>query len=234
MSERVLAQLLEEHGYCVHVVGNGLEALQALQSGMEPMLILLDLKMPVMDGWEFRRRQVQDPLLAHIPVVVLSAWSDEEAPVDQLGDVGYLQQLVQAEDLFASIERFSTTPKPEILLVEDDSDVRKCVALVLRHHGFTVHQASSGREAVQLYQRYHPCIHLVLLDVQMPGMSGAQTFALLKEIDPAVRVVFMSGRTGPYSPEQLVKMGAIQVLQKPFRSIVELATTLWIVATDSQ
>ena len=69
----MMAQLLSLEGYQTAVVGNGREALDYLQHEQAPDLILLDLMMPVMDGWEFRRLQQANPALAGVPVVVLSA-----------------------------------------------------------------------------------------------------------------------------------------------------------------
>jgi CheY-like chemotaxis protein len=60
-------------GYAPVSAANGQEALELLRSGVPASVILLDLIMPVMDGWAFRREQLRDPRLAHIPVIVLSA-----------------------------------------------------------------------------------------------------------------------------------------------------------------
>ena len=66
--------LLELNGYTVECARNGEEGIQVLRrSGGLPDLILLDLMMPVKDGFQFRLEQQQDPTLAHIPVVVLTA-----------------------------------------------------------------------------------------------------------------------------------------------------------------
>lgn len=69
----MMAQLLALEGYDAAIAANGLEALDYLRRGGLPRLILLDLMMPIMDGWEFRREQQRDPALAAVPVVVLSA-----------------------------------------------------------------------------------------------------------------------------------------------------------------
>src|SRR4051794_35889063 len=68
----VLTEILEDEGYTVTSVPNGLEALMFLHEH-RPQLILLDLGMPVMTGWEFREQQRRDPTLASIPVIVMSA-----------------------------------------------------------------------------------------------------------------------------------------------------------------
>src|SRR6185436_19724926 len=69
----MMAQLLTLEGFQTATVANGQEALAYLHTSSRPEVILLDLMMPVMDGWEFRRHQQADPDLAGVPVIVLSA-----------------------------------------------------------------------------------------------------------------------------------------------------------------
>jgi CheY-like chemotaxis protein len=69
----MMAQLLTLEGFETATASNGREALEYLHRSDRPDVILLDLMMPVMDGWEFRRRQQADPSLAPVPVIVLSA-----------------------------------------------------------------------------------------------------------------------------------------------------------------
>jgi CheY-like chemotaxis protein len=70
----MLAAFLEAEGYQCESARNGKDALSRLRdSESPPCIILLDLNMPIMTGWEFRRQQQQDPALASIPVAVISA-----------------------------------------------------------------------------------------------------------------------------------------------------------------
>src|SRR5262245_20596042 len=69
----MIAQQLHLAGFAPATAPNGLEALTLLRMGFPARLILLDLKMPIMDGWTFRAAQRRDPALADIPVIVLTA-----------------------------------------------------------------------------------------------------------------------------------------------------------------
>ena len=83
-----LAELLREEGFAVRLAGNGSEAWQQLDEGFRPNVIVLDLMMPVMDGWTLRRKLLGEPRLASIPVVVLSGASARDAgKVEQVDDV---------------------------------------------------------------------------------------------------------------------------------------------------
>jgi len=75
----MMAQLLTLEGYRASTVANGREALEYLSQGDKPDVILLDLMMPVMDGWEFRRQQQADAQISKVPVIVLSALDQNRA-----------------------------------------------------------------------------------------------------------------------------------------------------------
>jgi len=75
-AREAMIALLQLKGYHAVPAGNGKEALDYLHRAPVPDLIILDLWMPVMDGWQFRRAQVKDPRLAQIPVIVVTALSD--------------------------------------------------------------------------------------------------------------------------------------------------------------
>ena len=75
----MMAQMLTLEGFEATTAANGREALNHLHTSSKPHVILLDLMMPVMDGWEFRRLQQADPELAPVPVIVLSALDSARA-----------------------------------------------------------------------------------------------------------------------------------------------------------
>src|SRR5262245_59639501 len=84
-----LAGILARHGYSVVTAMNGVEALQCMR-GTVPSLVLLDLMLPTMDGWQLRLEMLKDPALAQIPVVVLSGAGSVDREAAALGAVGYV------------------------------------------------------------------------------------------------------------------------------------------------
>jgi len=116
--------------------------------------------------------------------------------------------------------------KPSILVVENDPAVLKVLEAVLEGNGFCVRSAGGGKEAVSLYEVHRDTIDLVLMDVPMPELDSFQTIALLRELNPQIRVVFMTGALGYYKTEDLLARGAALVLEKPFGSSGEFIATL--------
>jgi CheY-like chemotaxis protein len=102
----VMALILESDGYQVSTAANGRTALERLRGGERPGVILLDLMMPVMDGWQFREEQRRDRALADIPVIVCSA-AGEGSRTAALGAQALLSKPVEADDLLAAVRRYS-------------------------------------------------------------------------------------------------------------------------------
>jgi CheY-like chemotaxis protein len=104
-----LAEVLSERGYQVTTASDGLAALAELDDHPPPSVILLDLAMPVMDGWTFRAEQRRDPRIASIPTIVLSAslGADPRA-VENLGAAAALAKPFDLDSLIEAVERASS------------------------------------------------------------------------------------------------------------------------------
>ena len=95
--------LLESAGYLVEVATDGAEALHLLRNGLKPSVILLDIMMPGMDGFQFRAMQLSIPEFAPIPVIVYSGYLVDAARLAQLGAVAFLQKPFDPERMLQLI-----------------------------------------------------------------------------------------------------------------------------------
>jgi two-component system chemotaxis response regulator CheY len=102
-----LVDRLESAGYHVQTAANGMEALERLRDSGAISLILLDLMMPRMNGFEFRERQLTDSTMASVPVIVVTGHGQMAERIPSLGDVPCLRKPVDCGELLALIERLT-------------------------------------------------------------------------------------------------------------------------------
>ena len=103
---RTIARFLTFEGFAVVEANNGEEALTYLRTGAGASVIVLDLRMPVMDGWAFRREQRLDPTLEKIPVVVLSGADADRFP--ELDADAAFEKPVRMAQVAGAVRRLST------------------------------------------------------------------------------------------------------------------------------
>jgi CheY-like chemotaxis protein len=101
---------LELEGFEVTAAANGRDALERLRSGYVPGVILLDLMMPVMNGWEFRDAQRADPALAGIPTVILSGDGNVAEKTVALAAAAFIRKPLDLDELHAAVR--SLCPQP--------------------------------------------------------------------------------------------------------------------------
>lgn len=104
-SSDAVGLMLEHHGLKVRIAHNGEEALAVLQRGLRPCLVVVDLMMPKMDGWEFRQRQLSDPQFATIPVVMMSGYPNAQKAASTLGVRTVLKKPLSPDRLLSLVNR---------------------------------------------------------------------------------------------------------------------------------
>jgi CheY-like chemotaxis protein len=112
-------------------------------------------------------------------------------------------------------EAHVTTAKGLILLVDDEVVVRRSFARLLRQAGHQVLEAPDGVHAVTTYHQAYPRPDLVILDLDMPVLTGEETQERLLTVDPAVRILFVSGHDEPARESAVYARGALGFLRKP-------------------
>jgi CheY-like chemotaxis protein len=103
-----LSEILQDEGHEVTTAENGIEGLLILRGGPRPDLILLDLMMPIMDGWEFRAEQLRDSSFRTVPVVILSGAANIAREATDLSASGHVGKPIRLELLLDIISRHLT------------------------------------------------------------------------------------------------------------------------------
>ncbi|HMC62107.1 MAG TPA: ATP-binding protein, partial [Candidatus Solibacter sp.] len=103
-----------------------------------------------------------------------------------------------------------------ILVVDDESALRKMAGIILENSGYSVLAAKDGREAVEIFRQNTPNIAAVLLDMTMPVMGGREAFRLIRDIQPGVPVIMSSGYSETFAREELGGDVVAGFIQKPY------------------
>lgn len=104
----------------------------------------------------------------------------------------------------------------KILVIDDEDAVRNVLGLSLAHLGYDVTTAASGREGLEKFQSAKGAIRLVILDLLMPGLSGEDVFYRLREMQPDLQVLIVSGFSSAHVVERILEDGGSDFIQKPF------------------
>lgn len=102
--------------------------------------------------------------------------------------------------------------KPVILVVDDDQPILLLMKNILREFGFEPHLAATGHAALEIARNHPP--DLVLLDMQMPGMTGSDVIHGLHQSGRDMPIIILSGH--PIDPQEIARLGAAGAVQKPF------------------
>lgn len=123
------------------------------------------------------------------------------------------------------------TGNESILLVEDEPAVLEATMELLTGLGYTVIKASSGQEAISIFQDRLATIDLVILDMILPGMSGAHVFQQLRSLNPEVKVILSSGYGLQGQVRNVMESGCRRFIQKPY-CFSELSAAVYEVLHD--
>jgi DNA-binding NtrC family response regulator len=101
----------------------------------------------------------------------------------------------------------------KVLLVDDEDVFREATARQLTVRGFIVQTADCGKAALEQVQNDPP--EVVVLDQEMPGMHGSETFVAIKKINPLIEVIMLTGNTSVDNAIELMQLGTFDYLMKP-------------------
>ncbi len=160
---------LTRSGLQAVLASSGEEGLRIARD-LHPTVITLDVLMPGMDGWAVLQELKSDPALRDIPVVMATMVADKSLGYS-LGVSDYLMKPITRERLQFTLAKYKCDPPPcTVLLVEDDTDSRDLLEVMLKREGWSVVLAGDGLEALAKMEQQIPTV--ILLDLMMPNMDG--------------------------------------------------------------
>jgi CheY-like chemotaxis protein len=215
----VVRLYLAEEGYEIIEACNGQEAILKVQTE-KPDLVVLDIMMPGINGFEVAKHLKDDPNTQHIPIIILSVLAHDSQ--FRQGILDYISKPFRQDELVQTVRKIlekieSKNIKKNILVVDDDPDIVDIISICLKDNNLIAEKAYSGPEALEKAKAKE--IDLILLDINMPGMNGFEVIKLLKE-DKKTFDIPIVVLTGTYITEDDKKhgltLGVAKYLTKPF------------------
>ncbi len=208
--QHLLRGQLEQEGFRVLVAVDGVDGLTMAREA-RPDVILLDIHLPKLDGWQVLAELKSDPALVNIPVIIQSV-EEQRARAFSFGACEYLVKPVEADRLVTIVRRAVLPGAGDILVVDDDDDAREMVSRNLRRAGFTTVEARDGEEALLRVRVVKPS--MVVLDLLMPRVDGFEVLRTLRQEGHDVPVLVLTGKTLTQEERGVLQEGLVRVVTK--------------------
>jgi CheY-like chemotaxis protein len=199
---------------------------------LQPALVILDLQLPNISGWDILVQLKQHPQTKTIPVIVTSVVDECQRGLS-LGASAYLVKPFTRSEFNAVVQKLRSplfdlaTPPvlPLILLAEDNIANVETLTGYLESRGYRLMVAETGQKAIDLAQVHAP--DMILMDIQMPGMDGLEATRRMREKPELAQtpIIALTALAMPGDREKCLAAGANQYLTKPIR-LKELVTTI--------
>lgn len=223
----LLASMLGQAGYEVHTAADAAAAVD-LARELRPALITLDLAMPGVDGSRLLPVFKEDPAIKDIPVLVISALV-AGGRIQVPGAAGAISKPIHRDLLLRAVDDIlqpQTEPaayRGKILLVDDEEDVRRPLAMHLNEQGYAVFELGEGSATAEAARFWEP--NLVLLDLRLPDADGMDLLRALKEDwrTSAIPVILLSAEQRPEEKARAFQLNADDYITKPYSPVELLA-----------
>jgi signal transduction histidine kinase/DNA-binding response OmpR family regulator len=210
---RLIERTLKDEGYSLRFASNARDGLR-LARELRPSAITLDVMMPETDGWTLLSSLKSDPELARIPVIMVTIVGDKELGF-ALGASEYLIKPIDRNQLVLVLKRYlRDQPDGQVLIVEDDANLREMLRRTLEAEKWQVAEAEHGLAALESIRARKPAV--ILLDLMMPVMDGFELLAELRKSEDWRNIPVVVITAMDLSPEDRRRLAGLtqRILEK--------------------
>jgi PAS domain S-box-containing protein len=222
----IVSNLLRQAGFVPVAASSGIEMLERIKVE-RPDVLLLDLVMPGMSGWESLARLRKEPEFASLPVIVLSGLDEDTERAKASSDIAcWVQKPFDARRLYQAISMVLPRHRQIVLLAEDDSDLARVITSTLENSGIEPMVAHSALQAISLADQRHP--DALILDITLAEGDGYEVVNRLRQHNTLRNtpvVVYSAAELSPADKERL-RLGETLFLTKAQSTPGEMVTTV--------
>ena len=232
---KTMALSLENQGYKVVQAKDGRDAVDQFHKVSELDLIVCDIEMPNMNGFEFLGVRRRDSLMKEVPVIMLTSRSGNKHRnlATQLGANGYFTKPYVEQEFLKELNKILSDRKTKtsqqtatatkisnnitILVIDDSSSLRRTMALSLENQGYRVLQARDSEEGLA-QMTSNPQIALAICDIEMPNTNGFELLTTRRQEPQLMKipVAILSSRSGDKNRNLAKQLGADAYFSKPY------------------
>ncbi|GGH38992.1 response regulator [Paenibacillus segetis] len=228
---RILVDMSRQHEYKTLVAIQGDKGLQLARQYL-PDAIILDIQLPVMDGWSILSELKSHAETRHIPVHVISVVDDAKQGL-RMGAIAFLRKPSSREQLegaFSYIETYTEKGLKQLLVVEDDEIQRNSIIELIGHDDVVITAVPTGGEALQqLRQKHYDCM---VLDLMLKDMTGFELLDQIRDDENLndLPIIIYTGKDLDYKEETTLRKYAESIIIKDVKSPERLLdeTTLFL------
>ncbi|MEH2068438.1 MAG: HAMP domain-containing protein [Nostoc sp.] len=216
---RILLEMAQQHGFKAITAQTGTTGLMLAQQFL-PSAILLDIRLPEMDGWTVLDRLKHDPNTRHIPVHIMTVEEGRQRGL-QLGAIAYLQKPLTSETISQALNKikgFVERQVKNLLVVEDDDTQRHSIVELIGNTDVATTAVDTGAAALEAIRNQH--FDCLVLDLGLPDMTGFELIEQIKLLPngKALPIIVYTGREISKAQETELRRIAETIIIKDVRS----------------
>jgi len=218
IAAKVVTKFLNKNNYEVIQANNGKSAIEELKKSSSINMIISDIVMPEMDGFQLLKYVKSNNNLKKIPVLITSSSDDKDSVVKciQLGAKDYMLKPINPQLLLKKIDKILKKIPKSILVVDDEELILNLLKKILEREKFNVITTTSGEKALDIISSKN--IGVIISDIEMPEIDGLELLSKVKAINKDISVLMITGKGGKYDKDYVLKAGADGYITKPFKN----------------